>query len=187
MKVWIYVLIAIMLFPVAVKANKVQKLIMTTEQRNSINSQRALYLNKDQVTYDVKVESLPVEPYQPPVKSNLPDYISVSAVIITPDKKKIIRLNGEYQSPGGADISLDQRKTNTEKVRLRLNGDKVDVPVGYSYVLDSGELIKNYEFIDEPGYIPDELRVEQQVKSREEEVNELNSDLQRLKALTETQ
>lgn len=170
---------------VSAQPASIQKLFMTQDQRNKINTERALYLNKDSIEIETfEPEETIIEFVEP--EKNLPEKLSISAVIITPDRKKIIRLNGSYQTPQGKDVSLSQWRTNNEKAAILLNGKLIKIPVGSTYLPESGEYVKNYEQFEEKLELPEEFVVEQEVRSSEEEIDELAADLERIQTLTDT-
>lgn len=115
-------------------------LLLSSEQRAQIELQRQNYLHPQ----PKPTKTLAAQKVAKP-KSNLPKNLAVSAVIVTPEGRKIVRINGEYQLPKNKNIRLDANATRLDRAALDLNGHKVEVPVGYNYQPNQKTLVKNYK------------------------------------------
>lgn len=163
-------------------AGEINRLFLTPEQRQVVEAERQSYLKRHKirpvennfiVTTEKKPEAKP--------RISLPSHLSVSAVIITPDGRKLVRVNERYNALPKK-TKLDEQQTSLKEVGLKVDGKLVEIPLGETYLPRSGKTVKSYQYHQQAKRKP--LMVKQEVKTRQETTDTLVKDIQKLQALT---
>lgn len=181
MKKSLFIGLTMMLLSPIVQSAEVKRLFLTPEQRQMVEAERQTYLNRQNVKPLAIKSTAPKTNKSVKKQIKLPGSISVSSVIITPDGRKLVRINDHY---GKLPIRtrVDKSQTSSSEIALKVNGKLVEVPLGETYLPRSGKTIKSYEYHRAAKRQP--LKIKQEVKSRKETTNTLVKDIQKLQALT---
>ncbi|MDG6773944.1 hypothetical protein QCB45_06345 [Thiomicrorhabdus sp. ZW0627] len=147
---------------VAVAAEqKLDRLMLTPEQRAKIDAERLSYLKSlkvGQVGEDKEAAEKPKEVVKKPKKFVqkkprvvLPKKLEVSAVIERPDGSKIIRINNKFEEVPSKHVKIDYDKSNLRGVEMDIEtkGD-VFIPVGSTYYPGKNKMVETYKLNKKP-------------------------------------
>lgn len=143
------IVIVLMLFvPLKLYAVEVSKLILTEEQRNDINSQRELYINNLK-SKSPKINKIATKQNSKQnlkkKSSNLPKKIAVSSIIISPNNNKLVRVNGKFIAEKFKKIKLVQDSTSANSAKFIINGKRIELSVGKTYLTKSNKIVETYK------------------------------------------
>lgn len=128
-------------------AADLNRLFLTPEQRLSIDSERQAILKKTTDSV-LKMEQTNRNKAISP-RANKPSSrqkpLSVTAIIITPDGTRYIRLNNGYRKlqPTQKDSKIEQPPFETQ---FKVDERQIVIPIGNTYLPDSKKIIKNYQY-----------------------------------------
>lgn len=128
-------------------AADLNRLFLTPEQRLSIDSERQDFLKKTTDSV-LKTEATHRNKAISP-RTNKPSSrqkpLSVTAIIITPDGTRYIRLNNDYRR-----LQVNQKDPKIEQppfeTQFKVDERQIVIPVGNTYLPDSKKIIKNYQY-----------------------------------------
>lgn len=120
-----------------VRASEKEKLFMNEKDRYTIHAARQVFLKK--ASPEIPKQQAKKTPY----KSKLPYKIMVSSIIITPDNRKIIRVNNAYQQINLNSTTIDFHKTTLNSVVYKIDNKPVVIPVGKTFFPHKNKLVNN--------------------------------------------
>ena len=159
-------IVFIELFYISSPMAEIGKLMLTVEQRKSINAFR-----------NAKNPNLtatnPVVAVKPHLKN-----ISVSSVIINEKNQKVVRVNGQYRKEYLKNVKIDAKATTVSEVKFIVDGKSVQVPVGKTYLTKSQKLTSNHAQEEKVTRIKLKLATEKQKKQKNSaEINKKQKEM----------
>ncbi len=136
--------LSLIFFFSSVVAQEQSRLFISSEDREVIHTERMKYLDV------MPSRTLPLQRVQ--VKPQLPHKISISSIIITPDNRKIIRVNNAYQRIDMRRITTEYKRTTLSEVVYKIGQRFVIIPVGKTFFPQSNKLVKNHKVDQKKGF-----------------------------------
>lgn len=123
-----------------------ERLMMTPEQRAKIDAERLAYLKSLEVKPVDEQEQPKVEPKKGvPRKIITPNKLAVSAVIETPEGKRFVRVNEQFNDFSSKDVKLNPDASNLDGGRFKMDSKEVFVPVGTTYFTNRNKMVETYK------------------------------------------
>lgn len=149
-----------------VETSEQKRLFIGEDNREAINAARLAYLQKSDY---ILVKPVSKGGTLPKSKPNLPQKIAISSIIITPDNRKIIRVNNSFQALDMNRVKLDYQQTTLNSVTYKIDGKRVVIPVGKTLFPHDKKLVRSQSL---------------NIKTTEQKTSDLSEKLDSLKIIS---
>jgi hypothetical protein len=122
------------------------RLMMTPEQRAKIDAERLAYLKSLEVK-SVEEEEKEKAKQKAAIKRKIisPDRLAVSAIIETPEGKRLVRVNNQFNDFKSKDVKLNKEASNLDGGQFKVDNREVFVPVGNTYFTNRNKMVETYK------------------------------------------
>ncbi|WP_178863753.1 hypothetical protein [Thiomicrorhabdus cannonii] len=122
------------------------RLMMTPEQRAKIDAERLAYLKSLEVK-TVEEEEKEKAKQKAAIKRKIisPDRLAVSAIIETPEGKRLVRVNNQFNDFKSKDVKLNAQASNLDGGQFKVDNREVFVPVGNTYFTNRNKMVETYK------------------------------------------